>query len=83
LRVISRRGGWNPASATPACRTIDLFDAHVADAAQFQGMLEEALSRYFVGRNGHYNPLGNHFCAFAMKDALVKLLDPKPPAYRS
>lgn len=55
--------------------------AHAADAAQFKGTSEEALSRYFVGKAGHYNPLGNHFCAFAIKDTLVKLLVPKPPAY--
>jgi hypothetical protein len=61
---------------------VDLLQAHVTDAARFKGTPEEALSRYFVGRSGHYNPLGNHFCAFAMKDALVRLLDPKPPAYR-
>jgi hypothetical protein len=60
---------------------VDLLLAHAADAARFKGTPEEALSRYFVGRNGHYNPLGNHFCAFAMKDTLVRLLDPRPPAY--
>ena len=61
---------------------VDLLQAHATDAARFKGTPEEALSRYFVGRSGHYNPLGNHFCAFAMKDALVRLLDPKPPAYK-
>ena len=60
---------------------VDLLQAHAADAARFKGTPEEALSRYFVGPSGHYNPLGNHFCAFTMKDALVRLLDPKPPAY--
>jgi hypothetical protein len=57
---------------------IDLMRAHRADAAQFNGTTDEALARYFIG---HYNPLGNHFCAFAIKAALVELLDPKPPAY--
>ena len=61
---------------------VDLLQAHAADAARFKGTPEEALGRYFVGKSGHYNPLGNHFCAFAMKDALVRLLDPKPPAYK-
>jgi hypothetical protein len=61
---------------------VDLLLAHAADAVQLKGTPEEALSRYFVGKYGHYNPLGNHFCAFAMKDALVALLDPKPPAYK-
>jgi hypothetical protein len=58
---------------------VDLMQAHADDVASFKGTAEEALSRYFIG---HYNPLGNHFCAFAMKDAVVKLLVPKPPAYR-
>jgi hypothetical protein len=57
---------------------VDLMQAHSADAARFKGTPDEALSRYFIG---HYNPLGNHFCAFAMKYSLVRLLDPKPPAY--
>jgi hypothetical protein len=61
---------------------VDLLKVHAADAAQLKGTPEEALSRYFVGKYGHYNPLGNHFCAFAMKDALAALLDPKPPAYK-
>ncbi|MCI0361867.1 MAG: hypothetical protein L0211_25580 [Planctomycetaceae bacterium] len=60
---------------------VDLLEAHAADVARFKGTPEEALSRYFVGASGHYNPLGNHFCAFTIKDALVRLLDPKPPAY--
>jgi hypothetical protein len=57
---------------------VDLMQAHAADAARFKGTPEEALKRYFIG---HYNPLGNHFCAFAMKDAVVRMLDPRPPAY--
>lgn len=57
---------------------VDLMQAHVEDAARYKGTVEEGLKRYFIG---HYNPLGNHFCAFAIKDALVKMLDPKPAAY--
>jgi hypothetical protein len=57
---------------------VDLMQAHATDAAGFKGTPDEALSRYFIG---HYNPLGNDFCAFAMKDPLVKMLDPRPPAY--
>jgi hypothetical protein len=59
---------------------VDLMRAHTMDAARFKGTPDEALSRYFIG---HYNALGNHFCAFAMKDGLVRLLDPKPPTYRT
>ena len=41
--------------------------------------MKEYLAQYFIG---HYNPRGNHFCAFALKDRLVQLLDPKPVPYR-
>jgi hypothetical protein len=51
----------------------------VADFRSFNLSVEEYTRRYFIG---HYNPLGNHFFAFAVKDALVSWLDPKPLAYR-
>ena len=41
--------------------------------------VKEYLAQYFIG---HYNPRGNHFCAFALKNQLVQLLDPKPVPYR-
>ena len=34
---------------------------------------------YYIG---HYKPRGNHFFAFAVKDAIVEWLEPKPIAYR-
>ena len=49
----------------------------ISDASR--GSLDEYLSRYYVG---HYNPLGNVFQAFAIKDALVEMLEPKPIPYR-
>ena len=36
------------------------------------------MQRFYIG---HYNPRGNHFFAFAIKDDLVAWLDPRPPAY--
>ena len=35
-----------------------------------------------VGGGGHYNPSGNHFFAYAFKDTLLELLDPKPLPYQ-
>jgi hypothetical protein len=35
-----------------------------------------------AGGDGHYNPLGNHFFAYALKDRLLELLDPKPLPYQ-
>jgi hypothetical protein len=57
---------------------VDLLSAHVAESKQFSGDIDAYLARYFIG---HYNPLGNFFCAHALKDKLVKMLAPPPPAY--
>lgn len=58
---------------------VDLMEAHLAEFASFKISIDDYLKRYYIG---HYNPLGNFFTAFAIKDKLVELLDPKPPAYR-
>ncbi|MAG37239.1 MAG: hypothetical protein CL878_13475 [Dehalococcoidia bacterium] len=57
---------------------VDSLPAHVEDYTAFQCSPEEYLRRYYIG---HYNPRGNHFFAFAIKEAVVDWLDPKPPAY--
>ena len=58
---------------------IDLLEAHKADFAKFSVGLEDYLSTYFIG---HYNPLGNFFTAFATKDKLADMLDPRPISYQ-
>ncbi len=58
---------------------VDLRAAHERDFAQFSCGPEAYRKRYWIG---HYNPLGNFFCAQAVKDAVVGLLDPRPVAYR-
>ena len=58
---------------------VDLLTAHVDDFARFKGEVEDYVAEYFIG---HYNPRGNFFCAYAIKDRLVESLDPKPLAYR-
>ena len=58
--------------------TVDLMEAHLADYAQHKMDVKDYLNKYYIG---HYNPLGNFFCAFAMKNALVRMLDPKPSSY--
>jgi hypothetical protein len=57
---------------------VDLLAAHKADYAQFAPDMGAYLKRYYIG---HYNPLGNFFCAFAIKDRLARTLDPSAPAY--
>ena len=58
---------------------VDLMAAHVRDYAPFKVDVKTYLERYYIG---HYNPLGNHFTAFAIKDKLVEMLDPKPMTYQ-
>jgi hypothetical protein len=60
-------------------RYVDLMANHRADYAAFNLSSDEYLKRYYIG---HYNPAGNHFSAFSIKDAIVDWLDPKPPTYR-
>jgi hypothetical protein len=57
---------------------VDLLSAHQADFEQFALDVPAYVKRYYIG---HYSPAGNFFQAFAMKDKLVEMLDPKPPAY--
>ena len=57
---------------------VDGLQAHVDDYASFSCAPDDYVSRYY---DGHYNPTGNHFFAFAIKDALVDWLDPRPVTY--
>jgi hypothetical protein len=59
--------------------TVDLIDLHVKEFQQYKISPKEYLKKYFVG---HYNPRGNLFTAFAVKDKLVSMMDPKPIPYR-
>ncbi len=58
---------------------VDTFQKHAEDFELFSCAPEEYVKRYYIG---HYNPRGNHFFAFAVKDTIVEWLDPKPPTYR-
>jgi hypothetical protein len=53
---------------------------HQEDYKVFKLSVEDYMQRYFIG---HYNPAGNHFFAFSIKDTIVKWLDPKPITYRN
>lgn len=57
---------------------VDTLEKHVEDYQNFRLSPDEYSRRYYIG---HYNPRGNHFFAFAIKDAVVEWLNPKPPAY--
>ena len=57
---------------------VDLMEAHRSDFAQFKITPAQYVKRYWIG---HYNPSGNHFHAFSIKDKLVEMLNPKPLSY--
>jgi len=66
----------------------DSLQKHKQDYADFVIAPEKYIDRLYIKPAaaavfGHYNPLGNAFFAFALKDDLVGWLEPKPPAYRS
>lgn len=58
---------------------VDLSQPHLNEFKQTKVGIEEYLSKYFIG---HYNPLGNFFCADALRDKIVEMLVPKPFSYR-
>lgn len=57
---------------------VDLAKNHLDDFSNYKMDIKTYLSRYFVG---HYNPMGNFFCADAIRDKVIELLDPKPVPY--
>ena len=58
---------------------VDSMQSHVDDYQSFCITPQQYIDRFYVG---HYNPMGNHFFAFAVKNAIVNWLTPKPIAYK-
>jgi hypothetical protein len=58
---------------------VDLLSAHLNEFSQFKGTMDEYYRRYW---DGHYNPGGNFFTALAIRNRVVGMLNPKPPAYQ-
>jgi hypothetical protein len=57
----------------------DMNVVHVEDFKCFRLTYEQYRQRYFIG---HYNPSGNHFFAYSIKNKVVEWLDPKPIPYQ-
>ena len=57
---------------------VDGLASHRQDFKAFRLSPQEYCKRSYIG---HYNPAGNHFFAFAVKDAIVRWLRPRPPTY--
>ncbi|MBS3762977.1 MAG: hypothetical protein KGZ25_06710 [Planctomycetes bacterium] len=66
---------------------VDCLEKAAEDYEDFSISIDAFLERFYIGRAGaqvfgHYNPHGNFWFAFAIRDALVDWLDPNPPSYR-
>jgi hypothetical protein len=57
----------------------DMNEVHLRDYQRYKGSFRDYMKQYFIG---HYNPSGNHFFAFSIKDKIVGWLNPKPITYR-
>jgi hypothetical protein len=57
---------------------IDMNLVHVEDFKSFNLNVNDYFRRYFIS---HYNPAGNHFFAYSIKDRIIEWLDPKPITY--
>lgn len=58
---------------------VDLLEAQIRDFQNQNRDIKAYLQDYYIS---HYSPLGNFFAAHTIRDHLVKILNPKPPAYR-
>lgn len=57
----------------------DMNEVHLRDFARYSIPFKEYMKLYFIG---HYNPRGNHFFAYSIKDRIVSWLEPKPLPYQ-
>jgi hypothetical protein len=58
---------------------VDVRNAFRAEYQQFKGDADHFLDRFYIG---HHSPAGNYFLAAAIRDRLIKALDPPPLPYR-
>jgi hypothetical protein len=58
----------------------DMNEVHIQDFKKYSISWDEYRKQYFIG---HYNPKGNHFFAYSIKDKVVEMLHPKPVTYQN
>lgn len=68
-------------------RFVDTLQLKADEFTKFNVSIDEFISRFYIGRAGaqvfgHYNPYGNFWFGFAVRQALVDWMDPKPASYR-
>jgi hypothetical protein len=58
----------------------DMNEVQLRDFRKQKLPYDDYMKQYLIG---HYNPRGNHFFAYSIKDTVVQWLDPKPITYRN
>ncbi len=58
----------------------DMNEVQLRDFRKQKLPYDDYMKQYLIG---HYNPRGNHFFAYSIKDTVVEWLDPKPITYRN
>jgi hypothetical protein len=57
----------------------DMNEVHLQDLKEYNLSYDDYMKVYFIG---HYNPRGNHFFAYSIKDTVRQWLNPAPITYR-
>jgi len=57
----------------------DMNEVHLQDFKKYNLSWDDYMKVYFIG---HYNPRGNHFFAYSIKDKMRRWLNPAPIPYR-
>jgi len=57
----------------------DMNPVDIQDFKKYNLSFQDYMKEYFIG---HYNPRGNHFFAYSIRDKVVEMLDPKPLPYQ-
>ena len=57
----------------------DMNEVHLRDFQNYKLSFADYMKIYFIG---HYNPRGNHFFAYSIKNKVVEWLEPKPITYQ-
>jgi len=58
----------------------DMNEVHMQDFKKYNLSWQDYEKQYLIV-DGHYNPRGNHFFAYSIKDKVIEWLNPKPITY--
>ena len=60
----------------------DMNQVHLRDFQKYRLSWSDYIKEYIIGELGHYNPRGNHYFAYSIKDSIKNWLTPRPVTYK-